>query len=254
DHVELAAKHGVGIVIETPTWRANKDWAARLGYGDEALADKVKQSVGMLEAIRDDRDGSAPPMVISGNIGPRGDGYHPASTMTADQAQAYHAQQIETFAGTAADQVTALTLCYTDEAIGIARAAKAADIPSVISFTVETDGRLPDGTDVSDAIAAVDKATEAAPAYYMLNCMHPTHLASNFASAVESGRLRGIRANASRMSHVELDNAEVLDAGNPAELGEQFRNLREQSPGLTVLGGCCGSDVRHVRAIAEACI
>lgn len=253
DHAQLAADHGLGIVTETPTWRASSDWAARLDYDDETLAEKNRQAVALLAAIRATRDPAAPPMVISGNLGPRGDGYNPAFMMTADEAQAYHSRQVETFASTDVDLVSALTITYADEGIGIARAAAAADLPTVISFTVETDGRLPDGTSVADAIRTVDDATGGAPAYYMINCAHPTHFGSVLDEAAKTGRLRGARANASRMSHEELDNSEELDAGDPVELASQFREIREAVPDLNVMGGCCGTDIRHIRAIAEAC-
>jgi S-methylmethionine-dependent homocysteine/selenocysteine methylase len=193
-------------------------------------------------------------MVISGNIGPRGDAYHPSLLMTADQAQAYHSQQVETLAQTDADLVTALTLTYVAEAVGVARAAAAAEIPSAIAFTVETDGRLPDGTTVLAAIQSVDEATDGGPAYYMVNCAHPTHLDSSFGAAAGTGRLRGLRANASRLSHAELDESEVLDDGDPQELGAEFRVLRSLSPTLTIMGGCCGTDLRHIAAIANSAV
>jgi S-methylmethionine-dependent homocysteine/selenocysteine methylase len=194
-------------------------------------------------------------MVISGCVGPRGDGYDPGRMMSADEAEAYHAAQIGVFAGTEADIVSAITMTYAEEAIGIARAAEAAGMPVVISFTLETDGRLPTGQGLKEAIAAVDAATGWAPLYYMINCAHPTH----FASVVASGepwlqRLKGLRANASKRSHAELDAAPDLDAGDPVELGREYRAIRRGLPHLTVLGGCCGTDHRHVEAISRACL
>jgi S-methylmethionine-dependent homocysteine/selenocysteine methylase len=253
-HAQLAAENEVGIVIETPTWRANSDWAGPLGYDSNALADVNRDAVAVLVGVRDERGADAPPLVISGAIGPRGDGYQPTSVMSAQEAEEYHAVQIETFAATDVDLVSALTLTYVDEAIGVARAAKASGVPCVISFTVETDGALPDGTDLTAAIAAVDEATDSSPAYYMVNCAHPIHFDSAVRAAGVSGRLRGIRANASRMSHAELDNSEVLDEGNPAELAEQFRVLRVDLPVVSIVGGCCGTDLRHIEAIAAACL
>jgi len=194
-------------------------------------------------------------MVISGCVGPRGDGYDPAHVMSAEEAERYHAEQIRVFAATAADVVTAITMTNVPEAIGVTRAARAAGMPVVISFTVETDGRLPTGDSLKDAIERVDAATGEGPAYYMINCAHPTH----FEGALAGGepwarRLRGLRANASTKSHAELDEAEELDDGNPAELGAQYRALRDRLPHLVVLGGCCGTDHRHIGAIASACV
>jgi S-methylmethionine-dependent homocysteine/selenocysteine methylase len=191
--------------------------------------------------------------LISGCIGPRGDGYVVGEQMSPAEAERYHSFQAEAFADTAADAVSALTLNYADEAVGIVRAVHKTGLPVIVSFTVETDGRLPSGQTLGEAIEHVDAETESAPAYFMLNCAHPTH----FAGALDPdapwiARLRGIRANASRLSHAELDQAETLDEGDPAELAAAYRELSERLPALTVFGGCCGTDHRHVGAIAVA--
>jgi S-methylmethionine-dependent homocysteine/selenocysteine methylase len=193
------------------------------------------------------------PVVISGCVGPEGDGYRPAKLLSADAARAYHATQIGTFADTAADMVTAITMTYADEATGVAQAASDAGLPSVISFTLETDGRLPNGQGLGEAIQAVDEATDGAPAYYMINCAHPTHFDDVLATDEPwRDRIRGLRANASTMSHDELDEAEELDDGDPADLGARYAALRSRLPNLNVLGGCCGTDHRHVGAIRDA--
>jgi S-methylmethionine-dependent homocysteine/selenocysteine methylase len=238
-------------VLYTPTWRASRDWGERLGYSREELAAANRRAVALIEQLR----ASAPdvPTVLNGVVGPRGDGYVVGETMTADDAEAYHAEQIGTFAATAAEMVSAITMTYAEEAIGIARAAQAAGLPAAISFTVETDGRLPSGQPLGEAIEQVDRDAGSSPAYFMVNCAHPTHF-----EAVLDGpwvaRIAGIRANASRMSHAELDAATELDEGDPEELAQQYRALRERLPNATVLGGCCGTDDRHVAAIAAACV
>jgi S-methylmethionine-dependent homocysteine/selenocysteine methylase len=175
--------------------------------------------------------------------------------MTVEEATDYHRPQVEIFRDADADLVTAITINYVEEAIGITRAAQAAEMPVVISFTVETDGKLPTGQSLKDAIAQVDAVTSNAPAYYMINCAHPTH----FASILVPGepwleRIRGLRANASTKSHAELNESETLDDGNPIELGDQYRDLRNKFPQITVLGGCCGTDDRHIEAICKACL
>jgi homocysteine S-methyltransferase len=249
-YVAIARRHGVGIVLDTPTWRANHDWGARLGYSDDALDDVNRRGVGLLEGVRAEAGGGVV-MVISGCIGPRGDGYVVGDAMSPEEAHAYHSAQVSSFAGTSADLVSALTLNYADEATGIARAAADAGIPSVISFTVETDGRLPSGQELRDAVAEVDAATDAAPAYYMVNCAHPTH----FDGVLSQGgleRVRGLRANASAKSHAELDEAEELDQGDPDDLAARYRELRPLLPGLNVVGGCCGTDERHIEKICAA--
>jgi len=251
---DTAKRNGFGLVLESPTWRANPDWGAKVGYSKAALAEVNRKAIELMVEVRDTNETARSPMVISGNLGPRGDGYDPGKMMSAREAHDYHAEQIEVFSGAAADLVSAFTMNYVNEAIGIAQAAKAAAMPVVISFTVETDGRLPTGQTLRDAITEVDAATGAAPVYYMLNCAHPTH----FADALGAGeswvkRLRGLRANASRRSHAELDAATDLDDGNPQELGRQYAELRRKLAHITVLGGCCGTDHRHVEQIAFAC-
>ena len=253
-YTSIAERYGLGFVIETVTWRANPDWGRRLGYSAAGLADVNRSAVKFAEELRQSCGADARRMPISGCIGPRGDGYVPDSAMTAEAAESYHREQIETFAETDCDFVSAMTINYVDEAIGVARAAKSLGLPSVISFTVETDGCLPTGQSLKDAIECVDRESDAAPAYFKINCAHPTHFASALATDdAWVQRLRGVRANASTRSHAELDEAEELDEGNPVELGRQYRELRKSLPQLTVLGGCCGTDHRHVEEICKAC-
>jgi len=254
-HIQIAHAAGTGIVLETPTWRANADWGATLGYDAARLAAINRAAVEQLAELRDQLETPATPIVISGNLGPRGDGYVADRTMSVAEAQAYHAPQIDTFAATAADLVSVFTMNYVEEAIGVARAAQAAGMPVAVSFTLETDGRLPSGMPLSEAIEATDAASDAHPAYYMINCAHPTH----FAHVLEDAgpwrdRLRGIRANASKRSHAELDEATELDEGDPAELADEYRELRTLLPRLAVVGGCCGTDHRHIGAICAGLV
>ncbi|MCW2767502.1 MAG: homocysteine S-methyltransferase [Nocardioides sp.] len=254
DHAALAAQADVGMVLEAPTWRASADWGALLDF-DETALDRVNRSaVDLLRDVRAEYGGTrAHP--ISGCLGPRGDAYQPDELMTSIEAAGYHRAQIETFADTEADLITAMTLTYPTEAEGIAVATRAVGMPVVLSFTVETDGRLPDGTTLAEAVQAVDEATEAYPAYYMVNCAHPSHLDGVLdPDAAWTGRVRGIRANASSRSHAELDEATELDSGDPVAFGREYAALRERLPGLTVLGGCCGTDLRHLQQVASACL
>jgi homocysteine S-methyltransferase len=254
-YLQTARERGVGFILDTPTWRANADWGDRLGYSAPTLADINRQSVAMAAALRDVFDSERSPVVINGVLGPRGDGYHADVRMDEAEAEYYHRAQIESFRDTEADMVSAITMTYSAEAIGITRAAKACGLPVVISFTVEVDGRLPSGETLAEAIEGVDTATSGAPAYYMVNCAHPTHLGDlPGIDAPWRDRVRGLRANASVLSHAELDAATELDPGDPAELGRQYRTLRGQMPHLSVLGGCCGTDHRHIVAICEACV
>jgi len=252
-YVEIARANRIGLLLETPTWRANPDWGARLGYDAAGLADVHRKSVGLLLEIRDEFETPATPMVVSGVLGPRGDGYQPATRMTSAQARAYHAPQVETFAQTDADMVAAYTLNYIEEGIGIAQAARAAAMPVSLSFTLETDGRLPSGETLEEAITRTDTETGGYATYYMINCAHPTHFSGVFEAADGwMNRIWGIRANASKRSHKELDESPGLDAGNPVELGCEYRALQSVLPRLSVVGGCCGTDHRHVAEMCRA--
>jgi S-methylmethionine-dependent homocysteine/selenocysteine methylase len=253
-YVQLAHGYRTGLILESATWRASTDWGTKLGYSAAQLADVNRRSIHMLEDIRRAWETPRTPIVISGCIGPRGDGYVPASAMNADEAADFHATQINVLADTQADMVCALTMNYVEEAIGVSLAARRAAMPVAISFTVETDGRLPTGQALQSAIEQVDASTNNYPVYYMINCAHPTH----FAHILRDGgawlnRIQGIRANASHRSHAELNEATELDIGDPVEFGRQYAALRSTLPGLNVLGGCCGTDQRHLAQIAAAC-
>ena len=253
-YAQLAAENGTGFVLETPTWRASPRWAKELGVAEDELDRLNRKAVGLMEEIREEFETDAAPFVISGCIGPQDDGYSPQTKLSADEAQDYHSIQIDTFADTAADLVTAITMTYADEAIGVTLAAKHAGIPAVISFTLETDGRLPNGQALAEAIEEVESATDGYPAYYMINCAHPTHFENVLDDGAWVEKIRALRANASTRSHEELDEAEDLDAGDPEDLGERYAALREKLPALNVVGGCCGTDHRHVGEICSALV
>jgi homocysteine S-methyltransferase len=252
-YADLARRYRTGLILETPTWRANPDWIRKLAGLRGQLEEVNRKSVWLMEQIRREYSDLEHATVISGCIGPRGDGYVPSSRMTAREAEGYHSHQIAVIADTAADLVSAFTLNYVEEAIGIASAARKHEIPVAISFTVETDGKLPAGQTLKESIQSVDAATDATPAYYMINCSHPSHFIETLISDEPwVKRIRAIRANASRCSHAELDAATELDQGDPIELAQRYSELREVLPHLTVIGGCCGTDHRHVAAICDA--
>ena len=254
-HVDIAVQHGCGVILEAPTWRASRDWGSRLGYPAAELRRANESAVGLLSRVQGEyRYAAGSPVVVSGCIGPRADAYRPADRMTEDEAEAYHAEQIGFLAAAGVDLVHAMTITYAAEAIGIARAAGRAGVPAAISFTTETDGRLPDGSALTGAVEAVDAATGGAPVYYGVNCAHPAHFASALPGGATGARVRSVRANASRKSHAELDESPALDEGDPAELAAGYLRLRARHPGITILGGCCGTDARHVRAIADAVV
>ena len=246
--LDLAEELGLQFVLDTPTWRANPDWGAELGYDSDALADANRAAVAFVRELAEGR----PDVLINGLLGPRGDGYVVGEQMTAEQAAAYHGWQIGVLADAGVQRITALTLSYPEEAIGVVRAAAAAGMPVVPGFTVETDGRLPDGTSIADAVERVDEATGAGAEFFLINCAHPTHIAAGLDDAPALARIGGLRVNASALSHAELDEAEQLDEGDPPALARDNAALQDMLPSIRLLGGCCGTDHRHVAQIAAA--
>ncbi|MGG5822967.1 homocysteine S-methyltransferase family protein [Falsiroseomonas sp. HW251] len=249
-----ARRSGAGCILDTPTFRASPDWAAKVGYDAEGLRRIIRDSVSLLRGVRDAWETSDLQVVINGAIGPRGDGYSAVDVMDADIAEAFHAPQVRAYAEAGTDLVMAQTMTHAGEAIGIARAAAKAGMPAVISFTVETDGRLPDGSSLREAIGATEAATSSSPVHYLVNCAHPTHLAPALAEGGEwIRRLGGVRANPSPKSHAELNESTTLEDGDPDELAALLADMRRRHRHFTVMGGCCGSDHRHAEKIGLAC-
>ena len=254
-YLELAvATPGAGFVLESPTWRASADWGTLLGYDDEALAAANREAVQLVRELRDEwQPRLSGPVVVAGIIGPRGDGYVAAAPVTVDDATAYHRPQAAALKEGGADMLIGVTMTTRAEALGVANAAAAVGLPAAISFTVETDGRLPGGEGLREAIEGVDAEAAVPPAYFAVNCAHPSHFDGNF---TDGGawllRIRALRANASMRSHAELDAATELDIGDVSDLADRYRSLRAPLPALNVLGGCCGTDARHLRAIRDA--
>lgn len=247
EYAAVARKAKSGLTLESPTWRANPDWAALVGYDEVALDRVNRAAIGFLGELRDSYADLEDVRII-GAVGPRGDGYV-ADVETDPNAMArYHRRQVEVFADAGADVVAAYTMTTAEEAIGVARAAREAGIPALIGFTVETDGTLPDGTPLADAVAVVDR--EESPAGFILNCAHPLHMAPALTGGEWLGRIVQVNPNASTLSHAELDEADELDAGDLSLLAESFGAIRDQLPSLAIVGGCCGTDSRHVAALA----
>ena len=254
-YAQIASENNVGFILEAPTWRASASWGEKLGYSSADLITINEQAINLLEDVRAEYESETTPFVISGCIGSRDDGYNPVAMMSVAEAERYHSAQIETFKNSNADFISALTMTYVDEAIGIVHSSQSAGLPVVISFTVETDGRLPSGITIKEAVEGVDQATDSAPEYFMINCAHPTHFAGELVPDEKwVKRIRGIRANASTKSHAELDEAEQLDDGNPVELGQQYKNLIASCEQINIFGGCCGTDHRHIDTICREVI
>ena len=251
EFLSLARDLGTGFILDGQTWKAHLHWAEDLGANEDELCEANRSSIMFMAQLRDEFSDNSKPIVLNAFIGPQGDAYAPETEIAAHEAQAYHAKQIGWLAETEIDMVTAMTFTQSDEAIGVVRAANEAGLPIVVSFTVETDGNLPSGQSVKEAIETVDQATGASAAYYMINCAHPDHFDHVLEDGAWARRIRGLRCNASRLSHAELDECETLDDGDPAELALQYKAIVANMPWLNVFGGCCGSDLRHITEIAR---
>ena len=248
----LANEYDAGFILDSQTWKAHMHWAGDLGEDEAFLHQVNEESIAFMSSLREEFSGNKKPIVLNAAIGPQGDAYAPEVEVAAEQAEEYHAKQLGWLAATDVDMITAMTFTQSDEAIGVVRAARNVGLPAVVSFTVETDGRLPTGQPLGEAIRAVDEATDAATAYFMVNCAHPDHFFHVLDDSDWARRIHGVRCNASRLSHAELDECEVLDEGDPEELAAQYKSLTGSMPWLNVFGGCCGSDLRHVTRIAAA--
>lgn len=251
-YLTLAHEVGAGFILDSQTWKAHMHWADDLGASEQELKAANLASIAFIAGIRDAHPGNTGPIILNGIVGPTADAYAPEDRVGAKKAEQYHARQLGWLAETEVDMISGVTFPRADEAVGLVRAAQSLDLPVVVSFTVETDGCLPTGRPLGDAIRVVDDSTAGAPAYYTVNCAHPDHFFHVFDGSDWTRRIRGLRCNASRLSHAELDNCEVLDDGDPEELGEQYREVLQRMPWLNIFGGCCGSDLRHVTRIAQA--
>jgi len=250
--LSLARDYDAGLILDSQTWKAHMHWADDLGATADELRQANRDCIALIASLCDEFADNSQPIVLNGLIGPRGDAYAPEAEVAANESESYHAKQVSWLAETDIDMLTALTFTQSDEATGVVRAARAADLPIVVSFTVETDGNLPTGQPLDEAIKSVDKATDAYAAYFMVNCAHPDHFFDVLGDEDWAKRIRGLRCNASRLSHAELDECEVLDDGNPEELAAQYKSIAEKMPWLNVFGACCGSDIRHVSEIVRA--
>jgi homocysteine S-methyltransferase len=248
-YLELAEETHADFVVDTATWRANRDWAAQLGYDPDSLYAANAMAARFAHELATQIDHA----LINGVVGPRGDGYVVGEVMSSDEAAEYHRPQVAALADAGVDQVSAITFTYTQEAVGFVQAATSFGVPAVVSFTVETDGRLPSGQPLREAVETVDQLTDAAASGFMINCAHPTHFEQALVDGDWLRRLTGVRANASAMSHAELDAADELDDGDPVDLAVHYRDLKRRLPELQTFGGCCGTDHRHIRAISDAC-
>ncbi len=251
-YLDVAAKHGFGAVMAGLDYRASPDWAEKIGYSRAALADIQHRCIGFLREVAKPYEDQLPRIVISGCCGPRGDAYALNRTITADEAEDYHAVQLETLKDCAVDLVWAATFNNIPEAVGISRAAAGAGLPLYISFTLDSRHRLKSGPSLKDAVEATDaEAGDARPDFYGINCSHPVE----FEPALEPGdwfdRVRTLRPNAANMDKVSLCKLGHIEEGDPVELGELMGDLARRYPQIDIWGGCCGTWDRHFEEIAR---
>ncbi|WP_135501055.1 homocysteine S-methyltransferase family protein [Roseovarius aestuariivivens] len=249
--VEAAVANGVGVINEGLHYRASRDWGTLIGYSREALEEINIRGIEFYKDFAREYKSEATPMLVGGVIGPRGDAYNVGRTPDEAEAEDYHAEQILTFKKAGADLVTAATFSSVAEATGLTRAAKAAGMPVVISFFVAKGGKLKGGETLEEAIAQVDAATDSAPAYYMINCTHPTEFMPGLDDGGWVRRLGGFMPNAVAMDTLDLCKLGHLEDGDPAELGGQMADLARRYPHINVWGGCCGTDGRHIGEITR---
>ncbi len=252
DFLAEARGSGAGFMLDTVTWRSGKGWSEIMGIAPDDIDAVNRDAVAFAREIAASEEAAGLEIILNGVVGPHGDAYAPDRLLDAGEAEAAHDRQVRVLAASGVDLITATTIANAAEGIGIARAALKADVPVAVSFTVETDGRLVTGQPLGEAIAETEAATGGGVAWYGVNCAHPDHFRGVLAGDCLD-RIRLVRANASRKSHAELDNSTELDPGDASELAADYRALMDVLPSLRILGGCCGTDARHVAAIGHRC-
>lgn len=249
--IEAAIENGFGMINEGLHYRASRDWGERTGFSREALEEINLRGIEFYRDFAREYASADTPMLVGGAIGPQGDAYETGHIPDATEAEEYHAEQILTFRKAGADLVTAMTFSNVEEAIGLVRAAISAEMPVVVSFFVARGGRLRAGETLEEAIRRVDAATGNGPQYYMINCTHPTEFEAGLSPGDWSARLGGFMPNAVAMETLDLCKLGHLEDGDPEELGGQMAGLAQRFPHVTVWGGCCGTDGRHIGQITR---
>jgi len=249
--VEAAVANGFGVINEGLHYRASRDWGALTGFSREGLEEINIRGIEFYRDFAKEYATAETPMTVSGAIGPKGDAYNVGRVPDAAEAEDYHSEQILTMRKAGVDQVTAMTFSGVEEAIGFCRAAKAAGVPVVVSFFVVRGGRLKGGESLDEAIARVDAATGNAPAYFMINCTHPTEFEPSLTEGDWTNRLGGFMPNAVAAETLDLCKLGHLEDGDPEELGDQMAGLARRFGHVNVWGGCCGTDGRHIGQITR---
>jgi S-methylmethionine-dependent homocysteine/selenocysteine methylase len=253
DYIEIGSRYELPIIVSAPTWRANPE---RIGASAIRSHQHVNQDcVAFMEIIRKGYAKYSQNIFIAGLMACRGDAYRPEEALSAEEAKIFHRVQAQALAETAVDLIMAATLPAASEAHGMAQALSEFDLPYILSFVIRPDGSILDGTPLHRAIAEIDAATEPKPFFYMVNCVHPTVFekgigqeASISQNVIE--RIMGFQANTSAKRPEELDGLSYLDTAAPLEFAQSIVSLNKRF-GIKILGGCCGTDNRHIEEIAK---
>ena len=251
-YLSIGQRHNLPMLTLAPTWRANPERTARAGCGP---VDKLNSDcVEFLKEICTEFGAYQERLYVAGLLGCRHDAYKPAEALNADAAEQFHAPQVKALAASRVDFIKAATLPAVSEALGIARAIAQTGIPCVLSFVIRPDGNVLDGTPLQKAVAQIDNETDQAPIFYMVNCVHPSVFME--AMSTETGsdgnlseRVIGFQGNTSSKSPEELDNLPYLDTTAPEPFAELMLRIH-RTLGTRILGGCCGTDNRHVEMVA----
>jgi homocysteine S-methyltransferase len=250
-YLDVAVRHKMCALMGGLDYRASPDWGALLGYSPQSLADANLRSIEFLRDIAREYASDIPDIVIEGLIGPRGDAYERNASITVDEAEDYHSVQLETLKRANVDLALAITFNNVPESIGVARAAVKIGVPLAISLTLDGTSKLSSGPRLGEAITTIDRETDHAPEFYLVNCSHPVE----YESAIEPDgwidRVRGVRPNASRMEKMALCQIGHLEDGDPVELGKLCGDLARRYPHMDIWGGCCGTWDRHLDEIAK---
>ena len=248
EYIDIALEAKLPFLMSTPTWRPNRERVVESTISNSINYDAIK----FLQEIRDTYTQDVIDIKIGGSIGCKNDCYLPEEGLTSSEAEQFHSWQIEQLAKGEADFLIAVTLPGVEESIGIAKAMEKTDIPYIISYVINRNGNVLDGTSLVDAINRVDDKTAIPPLGYMVNCSYPTFLCANKQPAMLFKRLLGYAANASSLDHCELDGSEQLESESVSEWGDSMLELNKKQ-GVKILGGCCGTDGEHLKYIADRC-
>jgi homocysteine S-methyltransferase len=245
-YIDIALDAGAPILLCSPTWRANRERLTEAGVEADVNGDAMR----FLKRLRDELGDRGRKVVIGGLVGCKNDSYSPAESLPMDAAHTFHAWQIEKLATAGPDYLLAATLSAVDEALGIARAMAETGLPYLISFVIDREGRILDGSTLEKGFGRIDDHCGRPPAGYMVNCSYPSFLQAHRQPKSVLDRLIGFQGNASALDHSDLDGSGTLQAETISDWGERMIALNRRY-GVRILGGCCGTTGQHLEYIVH---